>query len=128
MGEETDDHGARRSAKPAVCAGYRATLRGAHYHFAPGWGVDGVGAVAWQDDDDGTAIHVRQFIGFGEGIGRQIDPEPVPVREPDASTIAGSLRGVADHRLVRVSPTATALVGADQLSQHAGVDVIAFAR
>jgi hypothetical protein len=72
-----------------------------------------VRGIRWEHHDDGAAVYVRKFVGFGEGVRAEIDPEPVAVREPDGGAVAHGLRGVARYWLVRVRPTALALVGAD---------------
>jgi hypothetical protein len=70
MGEEPDDDGALRGAETAVGTGDVPALGWAYYNFPAGRGSDSVGGIGWQDDDDRAAIHVGQFVGFGEGIGR----------------------------------------------------------
>ena len=97
----------------------------ADYNLASGRGSDSVGAVAWEDDDDGATVYVGEFVGFGEGVRAEIDPKPVTVREPDGCAIADGLRGVADNWLVGVGPTATARLCPHQLSEHAGIDIVA---
>jgi hypothetical protein len=86
-----------------------------------------VGGIGWEHDDDGTAVDVRQFVRLREVVRRQIDPEPVAVRVPDGGRVADGLRGIPDHRLVGVSPTAFPGVRFDQLGEHVGVDIVAIA-
>jgi hypothetical protein len=128
MGEETHDDTTRCSTQTAVGAGDIATLRGADNYFSAGRGSDSVGAVAWEDDNDRAAIHVSEFVGFCEGVGGQIDAEPVPVREPDGGRVADRLRGVADDGLMGVRPASAPRLCPHQLGEHLRVDVITLAR
>jgi hypothetical protein len=84
-----------------------------------------VGRIRREHDDDRSAVDVGEFVGFGKSVGAEIDAETVPVCISHGCRIADGLRGVARHRFVGVRPAAFALVGADQLAQHVGVDIVA---
>jgi len=128
MGQKPDDNGALRGTQAAVCAGYVPTLGWADHYFPPGRGVDSVGGIRREHHYHGAAIDSRQFVGLAQCVRTEIDPEPVPVCESDAGTIAGSLRVIPDDGLVGVRPPSPPSLCADQLSQHAGVDIVADSR
>jgi len=127
MGEEPDNHGARCSAESAVRTGDIATLGGAYYHLPTRRGFHSVRGIGWEHDDDRTAIDFGEFVGLAQCVRAEVDPKPVAVRESDGGTIPGGLRGIPDHRLVRVCPASAPRLCPHQLGQHLGIDIVAIA-
>jgi len=68
MGQEPDDDGALCGAQAAVSTGYRTALGRADNDFPARRGSDSVGGIGWEHDDDGTAIHVGEFVRLAQCV------------------------------------------------------------